>query len=496
MKLQHSFLSVCILTFIAGCDSNDTPASAEVNKDTTEPEITLSTLAANRSIYSSIYSINGTVTDNQEVTSLQLKVNDLTKNVTFNGGDFDVSFVLTPGLNNYELIALDAAGNGTSMTDSIYFGQQVAAGGAHSGAIIDGQIWTWGRNNLGQTGVGFTSKLNTDENHPTTPQKIEVLDNEELVTFTSLAFNQNASIALDNEGDVWAWGDGDGGQLGLGDQDSVVLDVDYYTPQKINALKDIVSITRGYDHTVALDKNGQVFTFGENDKGQLGNSSNEDADYPQLVTLTNIVLIAAASDSTYAIDSDGILWGWGENDNGQLGQGSDDTNDYNTPVQIPLLEKVISVAAGKAHVLALGESGKVYGWGLNASNQIGNTVEDTWPDEIYEAVELPWITQAKAVWANGNQSFVEKSDRLIYPWGFNGTGTLGLESDQDPISPTVAIADLNNVQDIAPGALHTIALRKDRSIFSWGWSFEGSLGIKEPINIWGYTVPQKVEFNQ
>jgi alpha-tubulin suppressor-like RCC1 family protein len=479
-----------MLAFVYGCDSNEI-----VSDDAIAPELKLSTLAESRSIYSSIYAIDGTVSDNEGVESLILKVNDVIQDISFTTTDFNADLTLAPGINNYELTATDEAGNITSIIDSIYFGQRVSGGGAHSGAIVDGQTWTWGRNNFGQTGLGFVSKIATDENHPTTPQKLEVLDDDELVTFVSLAFNQNASIALDNEGDVWSWGDGDGGQLGLGEIDSTVLDVDYYTPQKISSLKDIVSITRGYDHTVALDINGDVFTFGENDKGQLGNNSNEDSDYPNLVSLSNIVQIVAASDSTYAIDSDGILWGWGDNSNGELGQGASDTDEYLVPTQISLPEAVTSVAAGKAHVLALGESGKVYGWGLNASNQIGNTEEDTWEGNIYDPVELPWITKAIAVWANGNQSFVQKDDGLIYPWGFNGTGTLGLETDEDPISPTVAITDLTGVLDIGVGALHTISLRNDGLIFSWGWSFEGSLGIDDPINFWGYSLPQKVEFN-
>jgi alpha-tubulin suppressor-like RCC1 family protein len=446
-------------------------------------------------VSSSIFSVSGTATDNENIASLTLKVNDEDIAVGFNGVDFDASFTLSPGTNIYEFLAVDESGNTTSITQQVYFGKQVSAGGAHSGAIIDGQIWTWGRNNLGQSGLGFTSTL-SEETHPTTPQQLAVFDDGERVTFVSLAFNQNASIALDDKGNVWSWGDGDGGQLGLGDSDSVVLDVDYYTPQKISSLKDVVAISRGYDHTVALDSNGNVYTFGENDKGQLGTGNNEESDYPMLVTISDIVMIAAGSDSTYAIDVNGVLWGWGENNDGQLGQGEADTANHTTPVQIPLVEPVTSVAAGKAHVLALGESGKVYGWGLNASNQVGNTEDDTWADDIYVATELPWVNTAYAIWANGNQSFVEKNDGLVYPWGFNGLGTLGLESDEDPIAPTIAITDLDGVLDIGAGALHTIALRDDYALFSWGWSFEGSLGITDPINFWGYSLPQKIELSE
>jgi len=493
MAFSRNLLSICILTFISGCGSDD--SDSNTTSDVIAPEIVTTAIDNNRSVYSSIFTITGSASDNEEVSSLTLKVNNEATPITFNGADFDATFSLSPGINSYEFIAEDGAGNTTTINQQVYYGKQVSAGGAHSGAIVDGQIWTWGRNNLGQSGLGFTSTM-SDETHPTTPQQLAVFDEGERVTFVSLAFNQNASVALDDKGNVWSWGDGDGGQLGLGDSDSLVEEEDYSTPQKINSLENIVAIARGYDHTVALDENGNVYTFGENDRGQLGNGSNEDSDYPILVTISDIVMIAAGSDSTYAIDVNGSLWGWGENNDGQLGQGEEDTADHSTPVRIPLIESVTSVAAGKAHVLALGVSGKVYGWGLNASNQVGNTVEGTWAADIFEPTELPWVTTAKAVWANGNQSFVEKDDGFIYPWGFNGLGTLGLELDEDPIAPTVAITDLDGILDIGAGALHTISLRNDDTLFSWGWSFEGSLGIVDPINFWGYSLPQKIELSQ
>lgn len=447
---------------LAGCNS-DTSNSG--------PETTLANQWDSRSTYSSQVNLSGTATDSDNVDSVKLLLNGVETELALVNDAFSTSLSLKPGLNQYSIIATDSLGNSTTQTDSVYFGHQVSAGGAHSGAIIDGQLWVWGRSNKGQTGLGAVISFG-DEDHPTTPKKLDVMRDGESVTFVSLAFNQNASAALDDEGNVWTWGDGDGGQLGLGTDDGQITEDDVLTPQQVPSLSDVVSIARGYDHTVVLDKSGNVYTFGENGKGQLGINSTEESDFPVKVVISDIVQIEAGSDSTFALDVNGNLYGWGENDDGQLAQGDGNTDDILTPTLIDTPEKIVSFAVGRAHAIAVGASGQLYGWGKNSSNQIGNDEDDTWADEFFTVQTLPWVTDGVMVWANGNQSFVEKADGKIYPWGFNGFGTLGLETDTSPIAPTVAITDLDSVIDLGAGALHTVTIRNDYSVFSWGWSLK------------------------
>jgi alpha-tubulin suppressor-like RCC1 family protein len=103
---------------------------------------------------------------------------------------------------------------------------------------------------------------------------------------------------------------------------------------------------------------------------------------------------------------------------------------------------------------------------------------------------LPWFDNAIAVWANGNQSFAQRSDGKVYPWGQNMLGTLGIEEDDNVEQPNSPIFGLENVADLGNGALHTLAIRDDGAVFSWGWSFEGSLGGGEStINLWAYRLP-------
>ena len=312
-----------------------------------------------------------------------------------------------------------------------------------------------------------------------------------------MAFNQNASSALDANGYVWSWGDGDDGQLGLGiANDNVIDETDYTSPQKIQNLTDIVAINRGYDHMLLLKNDGSVLAFGKNKNGQLGDGTAENSDTPVSVQgLTNIVQISAAV-SSYALDKEGRLWAWGSNNYGQLGQGISDSNVHSTPVEVVFDEPVISIASGKGHALALTESGKVYAWGLNASSQVGmrprdtSTIDQPWENFVLTPKRLPGLNDAIAIWANGNQSFVKRADGKIYPWGQNMLGTLGIEEYGNVIEPVSPILELDNVVDLGNGALHTLAIRNDNTLFAWGWSFEGSLGGgKDLLNAWTYRLP-------
>jgi alpha-tubulin suppressor-like RCC1 family protein len=114
----------------------------------------------------------------------------------------------------------------------------------------------------------------------------------------------------------------------------------------------------------------------------------------------------------------------------------------------------------------------------------------TWERYILTPKLLPWFNDAIAVCAKGNQSFAQRSDGKIYPWGQNMLGTLGVEKNGNVEQPKSPIFELKDVADLGNGALHTLAIRNDDEVFSWGWSFEGSLGGgKSTIHRWAYRLP-------
>lgn len=484
--MQRFILPVLPVLFLLGCGADDDSAP-----DITAPQINGQFSTEPVIVQSRLLTLTGSISDDRKLASVEIISGEQTLNADLQladdgrSGQFSATLKLSGGLNAVQIVVSDAAGNQSRASHQAYFGKRVAAGGAHSGAIVEGKTYVWGRNNKGQLGLGMTSKLASDESHPVTPVLLPASK-----TFVSLAFNQNASLALAVDGTVWSWGDGSNGQLGLGSAGAETPDTSTrMTPVQVPGITDAVSVARGYGHSLVLHNDGTVSAFGSNNLGQLGDGSALNRDYPVRLTLSGIVQIAASSGSSYALDDQGVVWGWGANDYANLGLASEDTDVHSTPVQIPLPQAITAIAAGRDHVLALGKSGQVYAWGLNFSSQVGLFVSEQWPEVVTSPQLLPWFNDVQAVWANGNQSFVKRADGKVYPWGQNMLGTLGIELDDDVEAPLSPILQFDNALDLGNGALHTVGLRGDGQLFSWGWSFEGSLGGSDLINLWGYRVP-------
>ena len=395
---------------------------------------------------------------------------------------------LQPGQNLIDIEATDLAGNIATFQLTLHYGSRLAAGGAHSAALFEDHLYTFGRNNKGQLGLGNTSRLG-DEQHPTSPQLIAPTQ-----SFVSIAFSQNSSLALDATGQVYAWGDNDEGQLGLGDASTVEFDdADRLEPAAIPAIQDAVAIARGYDHGMILRADGTVWTFGDNGSGQLGHSDGTSSDVPrQVPTLSQIVQVVAGSKSSYALDAQGVVYGWGSNRYGNLALGAPDDDAHGQPIAISTLPPIAMLATGRDHVLALSKQGELFAWGLNASTQVGP--EMTLGDEVHAPIQREDIHDIVAIYAQANQSFILKTDGKLLGWGQNLNGTLGIAAEEDIDTPVDPVFGLLDVRGVAIGALHGMARSLGGEVFAWGWSFEGSLGGgEETIDRWAYRVPLLVD---
>lgn len=452
--------------------------------------------------------VRGTIEDERAVTSATMELGEPGEPGRQSAplsidehGNFQAFITLAPGTNTYRIRVVDASGNESILEQDVYFGQRIGAGGAHSGFLLDGALYAWGRNQKGQVGLGYTSVLgDTEPPHPTSATPVTV----EGVSFVSLAFAQNASIALDTGGRVWGWGDNASGQLCLGitgddtngdgadDFDSA----DRHVPVQAPEIDQVVAVARGFNHTLLLRADGTVWACGRNTNGQLGDDSTIARDVPvQVQGIGSIVQISAGSESSYAVDATGALWAWGRNLYGNLGQGTDDSQPHPSPSLVPGLENVAMIANGRDHVLAVLHDGTVRAWGLNASNQVGADGIGGFTDDVLGPVEVPGIAGAVAVHANGNQGFYEDAEGQLWGWGQNGnTGNLGIPQEGDRPAPSVPVFGLEAVVDVTIGPLHGVALDAAGTLFAWGWSFEGSLGGGDStINAWGYRIPILVE---
>ncbi|MEL6205182.1 MAG: Ig-like domain-containing protein, partial [Pseudomonadota bacterium] len=196
----------------------------------------------------------------------------------------------------------------------------ISAGQIHSTFLTDdGDVYAWGFGLRGRLGLG-------DEENRTVPTEIEALDEEDIV----LVENGNGnSFAVTATGELFAWGFNSTGQLGLGDEEERL------TPTLVEALSDevVVAVSSGTSFTLVLTADGQVYGFGTNRDGQLGSPDGLDPNgeplnevlSPVLVAglPSDIVAITADTNTSYAVTSDGRVFGWGEARFGQLLQGED-----------------------------------------------------------------------------------------------------------------------------------------------------------------------------
>ena len=268
-----------------------------------------------------------------------------------------------------------------------------------------------------------------------------------------IAAGSNHSAAVTKDGDLYMWGSNGGGRLGNGNR------TNSYTPIKI--MKNVATVSLGGIHSAAVTKDGSLYMWGYNGSGQLGNGSTTDS-YTPIKIMENVTAVSLGYYHSAAVTKDGSLYMWGANYYGQLGDGST-TNSY-TPVKI--MENVAAVSLGYNHSAAITKDGSLYMWGNNNCGQLGNesTTNRSTPVKIMEKVA--------AVSLGGNHSATITKDGGLYTWGDNYFGQLGNGSIKNSYTP---IKIMSNVVSSAGGS-HTIALKNNGTVYNWGDNEYGQLG--------------------
>ncbi|RZK47022.1 MAG: T9SS type A sorting domain-containing protein, partial [Hymenobacter sp.] len=231
----------------------------------------------------------------------------------------------------------------------------LAAGSTHALALRqNGTLWAWGGNYNSQVGNGATATAQP------TPVQLGT------ATWLSISAGNSFSLAVRQDGTLWGWGSNDQGQLGLGTTASPQK-----TPTQIGTVTTWKSVSGGGSHTLAVRQDGTLWAWGYNGLGQLGTGNTTSLTVPtQIGTATNWQSVAAGSYHSLAVKTDGTLWAWGENDLGELG-----INSYlavqPTPTQVGTATNWQSVAVGATHTAAVRADGSLWTWGDNVYGQLG-----------------------------------------------------------------------------------------------------------------------------
>lgn len=342
---------------------------------------------------------------------------------------------------------------------------------------------------LGTNGL-FITNTNTGNNS---------VDYNTIKTLSSFGYT---TIFLKNDGTVWGWGANVFGGLGTNNTNRSMTPVQVLGPGGSGYLTDVKSIATGYYHTLALKKDGTVWSWGYNNHGQLGNNATTDKLTPVQVLgsggsgyLTDVKSITAGSYYSLALKSDGTVWGWGEDDWSQLADNS--TTDKLTPVQAldssgsGYLTNVKSITAGHKHSLVLKNDGTVWGWGYNGYGQIGNGNNvvpfPKRPVQVLDSSGTGFLTDVKNVVAGPYFSLAVKNDGSVWSWGYNNHGQLGDNSTTNRVTPVQVLGSngsgfLTDVKNITAGDSHSVALKNDGSVWSWGYNYHGQLGDNTKID--------------
>ena len=350
-------------------------------------------------------------------------------------GPVKVEPALTWGFNAYGQVGRAApadqpAPGPVSLTEV----EAVAAGGFHSLAVVDGQVWAWGLGHVGQLGRPWPAGS-------ATPAVVPGLS--DVVAVSAGAFH---SLALTADGTVWAWGWNPFGQLGDG------TTVDRWQPVQVVGLTRAVSISAGAAHNLARMADGTVWSWGFGGVGQLGRGGSPLV--PGLVPIgVPVESIAAGGYHSLAVSA-GMVMAWGWNVWGQLGDGTETNRDR--PAGVPGLTgfviPVVSLAAGIGHSVVARSDGTVLSWGLDNTGQLGRP---TGAPLSRTAGVVPGLSDVRLVVAGGYQSAAIDTSGRMSSWGWNAFGQVGDGSRVDRPTP-VTIARLAGARAVALGIAHGV----------------------------------------
>jgi alpha-tubulin suppressor-like RCC1 family protein len=341
----------------------------------------------------------------------------------------------------------------------------VSAGGNHTLALgDDGSLWAWGCNGSGQLGDG----TNTTRIRPV------LID----TGYSAISAGYSHSIGLKTDGTLWTWGYNQQGQLGDGTL------IDKNIPVQIGSNYKAISAGKfGLygEHSLALKTDGTLWAWGYNQRGQLGDGTLVDRTIPVKIG-TGFTAISAGGEHSLALKANGTLWAWGFNFYGQLGDNS--TNDKKSPVQIG--SDFVAIAAGVIHSLGIKSDQTLWAWGNGMTGQLGDSTTETVRDKPvkigsgFSAISTGGSGLFPIFNCAGSHCLAIKTDGTVWTWGYNCDGQLGDGNTNNiHVVPTQIVSPLitnPSLFSISAGGSHSVLLALDGTLWAWGDNACGQFG--------------------
>ncbi|XP_008552683.1 probable E3 ubiquitin-protein ligase HERC4 isoform X2 [Microplitis demolitor] len=347
--------------------------------------------------------------------------------------------------------------------------------------IIDADMFCWGSTVHGELGLG-----GIEEEIINVPR--EVTDFKKATEVKDIACGNNYTIVITHDGKIYSCGNNDSGQLGHDKPRKklqLVSDLDVFVFKKAVC---------GASHTLAINEWGQLFSWGCNSDGQLGLSSyvpiQETPRMVKSLATSTVIQVSCGYKHAIALTNNGQLYSWGLNDEGQLGLGPEVKIEHK-PQLIKSLGAVpiAYIACGGYHTIVVSKSGAIYAWGRNTFGQLGvNGIQS-----VYLPCQLRTLRNSKVRHVSCGEDFSAflTMDGGVFTCGAGMYGQLGHGSVSNEILPRQIMELMGSiVTQISCGKRHMLALIPSRGrVYAWGLGGAGQLGIRVTRTV---TTPQVV----
>ena len=351
-----------------------------------------------------------------------------------------------------------------------------------------------GRTFLNATIIGI---INGEEKQFATNVEVRIVPDGG-ITIPQIKSGADFSVALKATGELEAWGRNNYGQLGIGSTES------YDEPYKLDGVDEtIVEIACGDNHVLALTENGNIYGWGLNTSGQVGNGTiANQLEHATVINiygneLSKIIRVEADEDNSFAINEDGEVFAWGRDFGNKaikltnLENVVDVSTNYfvkadGTAWKMGTLEKLVIVGKVRAldegtdHAVFVTSEGGVWAVGKNDHGQLGlgNTAEKQAPVAMRkDASHL--IDDAVAVEAGDRYTVVLTNTGDVYATGLNENGKLGIDVDTPNVLMPVKNSNISGGMLISAGEDHCVVAKTNGETFAWGKGTPGSLGNRE-----------------
>ena len=293
-----------------------------------------------------------------------------------------------------------------------------------------------------------------------------------LATMISHNLDSGHTLCISAEGELYSFGANDYGALGREQED----DEESISPGVIPSLKNITAVA-GSEHTICLDNEGNVFSFGRNSSGELGLGIDEKCVFhPQKIDLPPIKQISCGEDFTMCVSITGDLYSFGNNSSGQLGVGN--TKSCNTPQKIDSLKDIDFVECGLEFTICKTLDNSFYGWGDNRTGQLGISKDECFdsPNKIEG-----WPSDCVDIKCGFRYTVVLTSSQEVFSCGYNGEGQIGRPVDGYFSSTLQKIETLSGITRIECGYNHSLCMDNNDDLFVFGSNEYGQLGLSNSI---------------